>query len=136
MYSWLRPSPEPEQEVPEATWTEFAHLYLDQLRCVHVSQWDREERPIIYSGLIPSEQLCTLLIEDLGLDQQANGEPVPQEQLESEESDSDALIQQKQVEETPDFFRFPITLLTCFYIQTHKGIHCVCPPCYANTLTL
>lgn len=117
MYPWQEPEPE-QEEVPEVTWSEFTQLYLDHLKCVHVSEWDREEKPIVYTDVVPSTALAQLLIEQFCI--QTNGVKEP----ESVELDEDE--EAEPVEEEIETPNLPITLLTCFYIQTHKGTEFNC----------
>lgn len=133
--AWLRPSPEPEPEPPEATWSEFVQLYLEKLKCVHVSQYDREEKPSIYLN-VPSDTLSHLLRQLDGEKPQTNGQPEP----EQTDADGQDPTQTNTADIEVDYFRFPITVLTSFYIQTHQGMRLAWPlpsaPCHANTLTL
>lgn len=116
MYSWLKTDSEKEEE-PEVTWSEFTQLFLEQYKCVHVSEYDREEKPIVYTDVVPSFALSKLLIEQFCPEYQTNGvseSAEPDENGETEEQDEE----EESEQEIPVL---PITLLTCFYIQTHKG---------------
>lgn len=122
MYSWLKSDIEPVEE-PEVTWTEFTQLFRELYKCVHVSEYDREEKPVFYSELVPSGPLVQVFIDHFGL--KTNG--VNQQEPDTEangQTEEDTANQNGQPEEQPEPEEpnLPITLLTCYYIQTHKGI--------------
>lgn len=95
------PDPEPVQPEPEATWTEFTSLYLDLLKWLHISEWDREEKPCVYTGIVPSR-----LYRD-------TVSPYPTDTCDGHNDDDES-------DDTPDY---PLAILTCYYIHTHKGIY-------------
>lgn len=43
MFSWLN-----IPKVPEATWTEFSHIYIELFKTVTYSEIDHEEFPVVY----------------------------------------------------------------------------------------
>lgn len=135
MYSWLNADPaEEEEEV--ATWNNFAQLYLDLLKCVHVSECDREEKPVVYLDIVPSSPLKGLLdeqyplpkrlqpqapLEDIQEDNgDRNGDGDDQDN-ENENENAQQDVDEGILESFEGLELPPITLLTCFYIQTHKG---------------
>lgn len=146
MYAWANPESAPEEE-PEVTWSEFTQLYLDLLKCVHVSEYDREERPIVYTVNVPSLPLAQLLISQYCCKARANGVSAQNDQSEDDESeyesdsedeDDDDDQQDSSQEKTDNDEKeeedlVPLTFLTCFFIHTHKGTDrllarvCCCP---------
>lgn len=115
MYSWV--NAETEEEEKEATWSDVAQLYLDLLKCVHVSECDREEKPVVYLGIVPSDPLKEILIEQYPLLKRLNnGDGKTQDNV-------DNGADEESSEDEEDLVLPPITLLTCFYIQTHKGTY-------------
>lgn len=127
MYSWLLPDPEEEEEEKQTTWTEFTQLYLDLLKCVHVSEWDREEKPVVYTGVVPSLILRSLLGENLNatskqlpitnqIGDNSLGEDYIQDDINGHQESDD-----EEEEEEDDLPDSPLTILTCYYIHTHKG---------------
>lgn len=107
MFGWRLDS-DKEEEV-EVTWSEFTQLYLEVLKCVHVSEYDHEEKPCKYLN-VPSQPLAKIINDQFGI--KTNGV--------QESDDSEAAVENGQ-SEPDDKPALPITILTCFFWQTHKG---------------
>lgn len=119
MFSWR--DPEPVEEI-EVTWTEFTQLFKELYKCVHVSQYDHEEKPVIYTDLIPSSPLVQLFIEQFGIQTNGVNQKPIQENEETEQTDGAEQNGEPAPQPEPEEPNLPLTILTCFYIQTHQGI--------------
>lgn len=100
---WMDPDP---VEPVEATWSDFTQLYRDQHKCVTVSEYDHEEKPVVYTRSTPSPAAAKIyLVKVQGVlvcnDGEANGD------------------QSKDIVPSTDYFPQPI--ITSYFIQSHKG---------------
>lgn len=112
---WMDPD-----EIVEATWSEFTQLYRDQHKCVTVSEYDHEEKPVVYTKDTPSPTAGRIYLV------QVQGEIV------CDDADQQQIVCNEQ-QQSKDYFPQPI--LTCYFIQTHKGILSTLPSPLKNSMS-
>lgn len=118
MCSWMYEVPD---ETVEVLFPNFSHLYRDLHKCVTVSEYDHEEKPVVYT-LVPSDAATVSLLKQLKTKLPAK-KPPPSTSTEAEAEVTDTSLDTDTCDPSQNL---PQTILTCYFIQTHKGTASLC----------